>query len=133
MWGEGINADNFEQFVWRGAAATAERLWATEESLGCPPDACPGISGARPGKSHWMRTGTGLSLPAGRLADQLCRMSREGLKPGPIAPSFCPSDAGNGAGTAVEAVNEAREARRRLESENAALKAQLADARRTCS
>merc|ERR1712232_1378017 len=28
MWGEGINQDNFDAFVWHGAAAAAERLWS---------------------------------------------------------------------------------------------------------
>jgi hypothetical protein len=36
MWGEGINVDNFDAFVWRGTAAASERLWASEERVGCP-------------------------------------------------------------------------------------------------
>jgi hypothetical protein len=28
MWGEGINKDNAAQYIWRGAAAVAERLWS---------------------------------------------------------------------------------------------------------
>ena len=55
MWGEGITQDNFDAFVWRGATAAAERLWSTEESLGCPAATCPGIdpSKVRPGPSYW--------------------------------------------------------------------------------
>jgi len=88
MWGEGITKDNFDAFVWRGATAAAERLWSTEESLGCSSQQCPGIdpSNVRPGPSHW------LSSDSGRLSDQLCRMSRRGIRTGPIAPGFCPSD-----------------------------------------
>jgi hexosaminidase len=99
MWGEGVNEDNWEAFVWRGAAAAAERLWATEQSLGCPPQLCPGITGARRGQSYWMasdRSTQFISVGDTRLSDQLCRMSRLGLKPGPIAPGFCPSDVGSG-------------------------------------
>jgi len=114
MWGEGINADNFDAYVWRGAAAAAERLWATEESLGCPADVCPGIRNARPGPSQWLKPG---SHGAPRLGDQLCRMSRMGVRPGPIGPGFCPSDAGQPAGVEV---------RQRLEAENAALRLRLA-------
>ena len=118
MWGEGINEDNFDAYVWRGAAAAAERLWATEESLGCPASICPGISKVRPGRSHWMAAGDR------RHADQLCRMSRLGVRTGPNAPGFCPSDARRTAES--EAPSEEAEVRARLEQENAALRAEVA-------
>ena len=51
-----------------------------------------------------------------RFADQLCRMSMMGIKTGPTAPGFCPSDAG--------ASSEA-EVRHRLEEQVAALQLEL--------
>ena len=98
--------------VWRGASAAAERLWASEESLGCPADVCTGIdpSKVRPGPSHWLGHGDP------RFADQLCRMSMMGIKTGPTAPGFCPSDAGG--------PSEA-EVRHRLEEQVAALRLEL--------
>lgn len=70
MWGEGINADNADAYIWRGAAAAAERLWSP---LALTP-------------SH--------GLAAGRFAEHLCRLQTLGVKAGPIAPGFCPADAG---------------------------------------
>jgi hypothetical protein len=111
MWGEGINKDNFDAFVWRAATAAAERLWATEQSLGCPDTVCPGITGQRPA-AYWLHDN-----PA-RLADQLCRMSSRGIRTGPIDPGFCPSDADTGTPTIEDELQ-------RLEAENAALRVQL--------
>ena len=98
--------------VWRGASAAAERLWASEESLGCPADVCTGIdpSKVRPGPSHWLGHGDP------RFADQLCRMSMMGIKTGPTAPGFCPSDAGE---------SSEAEVRHRLEEQVAALRLEL--------
>lgn len=116
MWGEGINEDNFDAFVWRGAAAAAERLWSTEESLGCPESACPGITGARK-RSYWLHEGDP------RFADQLCRMSQQGIKTGPIAPGFCPSDATSGNTDRLLRLEQEAQA---LARENGRLRAQLA-------
>ena len=69
MWGEGINKDNQAQYVWRGAAAAAERLWS-------PRDATPGHAAA-----------------AARFAEHLCRLALLGVAAGPIGPNFCPADA----------------------------------------
>jgi hypothetical protein len=113
IWSEGINEDNFDAYVWRGASAAAERLWATEQSLGCPAETCPGIRNLRPGPSQWLQPG---SHGAPRLSDQLCRMSRMGVRTGPIGPGFCTSDAAGAAAT------EEVEVRQRLAAENAALK-----------
>ena len=110
MWGEGVNGDNFDGFVWRGATAVAERLWATEENLSCPPSLCPGIKNSRV-PSYW------LEVESPRFGDQLCRMSQRGIKTGPVGPGFCPSDAFDNAQGALRAENEA-------------LKQELADARR---
>ena len=85
MWGEGITQANFDSFVWRPTAAVAERLWTSEEDLGCPATSCPGIKTGTP--SYW------LSDHPGRLSDQLCRMTQQGIPTGPINPGFCPADA----------------------------------------
>eukprot|EP01052_Picozoa_sp_SAG31_P020620 SAG31_NODE_1559_length_7882_cov_4.247591_5_plen_403_part_00 len=126
MWGEGINKDNFDAYVWRAAAAAAERLWTTELVLGCPDQICPGIAAAAaaagaklPQVSHWLTEGTNPN----RLDDQLCRMSRVGIRTGPIAPGFCPSD--EDADTLVEL-----EGRKRLEAEVAQLRVELATLRK---
>lgn len=110
MWGEGINEDNFDAFVWRGAAAAAERLWSSEQSLGCPASSCPGITGARK-QTYWLGQGDP------RFADQLCRMSRAGVKTGPTAPGFCPSDAGSD--------RQLQKRLYQLETENARLRAEV--------
>ena len=68
MWGEGINKDNFDAYVWHGAAAIAERLWSN-------PSATKTVAAAEP-----------------RLAEAMCRMSLRGFKPGPISFGFCESD-----------------------------------------
>ena len=68
MWGEGINAANADAYIWRGAAAAAERLWSP---LALTP-------------SH--------AQAAGRFAEHLCRLQALGVRAGPIAPGFCPSD-----------------------------------------
>eukprot|EP00039_Didymoeca_costata_P000895 m.47835 g.47835 ORF g.47835 m.47835 type:complete len:715 (+) comp10536_c0_seq2:668-2812(+) len=111
IWGEGINTDNFDSFVWHGAAAAAERLWTTEERLGCPPSICPGIQPSK--ESYWMTSGNP------RMTDQMCRMSRQGIKTGPIYPGFCPSDGGD---DTLHLVNQRLDT---LEKENAELKAKL--------
>ncbi len=49
-------------------------------------------------------------------ADQLCRMSMMGIKTGPTAPGFCPSDAGE---------SSEAEVRHRLEEQVAALRLEL--------
>ena len=69
MWGEGINKDNVDEYVWRGAAAAAERLWSPQDQTAAHADA------------------------AGRFAEFLCRMAVLGVRAGPIGPGFCPSDA----------------------------------------
>lgn len=128
MWGEGINKDNFDAFVWREAAAASERLWTTEMTLGCPEQICTGIAAAAaaagvqlPQVSHWLTEGAN----SNRLDDQLCRMSRMGIRTGPIAPGFCPSDKDQ----AVEgATSFELEQRHRLEEQVGELRAQLATA-----
>jgi hypothetical protein len=75
MWGEGINKDNADAYIWRGAAAAAERLWSP---LALTP-------------SH--------AAAAGRFAEHLCRLHLLGVHAGPSGPGFCPSDvAAAGAG-----------------------------------
>ena len=68
MWGEGINSANADAYIWRGAAAAAERLWSP---LALTPN-------------H--------TQAAGRLTEHLCRLQALGVKAGPIGPGFCPSD-----------------------------------------
>ena len=68
MWGEGINKDNFDAYVWHGTAAIAERLWSPAALTQSTDDAVP------------------------RLAEQMCRMSARGFRPGPIEPGYCPYD-----------------------------------------
>jgi hexosaminidase len=77
MWGEGINADNADAYIWRGAAAIAERLWSDLQST----------------PSH--------QQAAGRLAEHLCRLGPLGVRAGAIGPNFCPSDTGMGTTTAA--------------------------------
>ena len=137
MWGEGINEDNFDAFVWRAATAAAERLWTTEEALGCPEVICPGVTAAAarkgialPTTSYWLTEGSNLY----RLADQLCRMSQMGIKTGPITPGFCPSDAwGKGGQEGAAAVTPSAELglRQALEAQVAELRVELARARNT--
>jgi hypothetical protein len=69
MWGEGINAGNADAYIWRGAAAAAERLWS---ALAQTP-------------TH--------QLAAGRFVEHLCRLWMLGVRAGPIGPNFCPADA----------------------------------------
>ena len=66
MWGEGVDASNFDAFVWRDLAAIAERLWSPA---------------ARTQKAD---------AAAPRLAQHLCRLTRAGFRPGPVAPGYCP-------------------------------------------
>ncbi len=68
MWGEGVNKDNQDAYVWRGASAAAERLWSP---LAITPN-------------H--------TLASGRFTEQLCRLHELGVHAGPIGPGFCPSD-----------------------------------------
>ena len=63
-----VNEDNFDEYVWRGAAAAAERLWS-------PYALTP---------SH--------TLATDRFVEHLCRLSLLGVRAGPIQPSFCPAD-----------------------------------------
>ena len=86
MWGEGINAANADEYIWRGAAAAAERLWS-------PLAQTP---------AH--------ALAAGRFAEHLCRLWMQGVRAGPIGPNFCPADAVGGAGGAGAAAARARAA-----------------------
>ena len=123
MWGEGINKDNFDAFVWRAATAAAERLWTTERALGCPEATCPGVGAAAaaagmpmPKTTYWLTEGGN----TGRLDDQLCRMSRMGIRTGPIAPGFCPSDED------TDTVTQEVELRQRLEEQLAELRLELA-------
>ena len=69
-----------------------------------------------PATSYWLTEGTNEE----RLNDQLCRMSRMGIKTGPIAPGFCPSDAGGAEAAEVEQ-------RQRLEAQLAELRVELAE------
>lgn len=68
MWGEGINEDNFDEYVWRGAGAAAERLW-----------------------SPYALTPTHAAA-TDRFVEHLCRLSLLGVRAGPIEPSYCPAD-----------------------------------------
>jgi len=68
MWGEGINQYNADAYIWRGAAAAAERLWS-------PLELTPSYVGA-----------------LGRYPEHLCRLHILGVHAGPIAPGFCPAD-----------------------------------------
>jgi len=68
MWGEGINQDNFDAFVWRGASAVGERLWSSQSV-------------------------TDITDAQSRLAAFGCLLSERGIKIGPVGPGFCPSDA----------------------------------------
>lgn len=78
MWGEGVNAGNADAYIWRGAAAVAERLWSDLEAT----------------PSH--------KLAAGRLAEHLCRIWQLGVRAGPIGPNFCPgADTGADSATAA--------------------------------
>ena len=70
MWGEGINKDNLDAFVWRATAAVAERLWSP-------------VSNAT--ASH--------SVAQARFAEHVCRLSMLGVRTGPLAAGWCPSDA----------------------------------------
>ncbi len=69
MWGEGINAANADAYIWRGAAAAAERMWSP---LALTPN-------------H--------TLATGRFVEHLCRLWMLGVRAGPIGPNFCPADA----------------------------------------
>lgn len=69
MWGEGINKDNFDAFVWHGAAAAAERLWSPLDQTGSVSDAT-----------------------TMRLAGHTCRMRMRGIKAGPVDRGYCPQD-----------------------------------------
>ena len=69
MWGEGINKDNAAQYIWRGAAAAAERLWSAQART----------------PSH--------SQATERFQEHLCRLAMLGVRAGPIGPNFCPADA----------------------------------------
>ena len=74
-----------------------------------------GATGAAVSKtSYWLTEGEN----SDRLDDQLCRMSRMGVRTGPIQPGFCPSDE-DGAVTEVEL-------RQRLEAQVAELRLELA-------
>ena len=68
MWAEGINHNNFDAYVWHGAAAIAERLGSTT---------APASENASVQQ---------------RLAEQMCRMAMKGFRPGPVLPGFCPAD-----------------------------------------
>lgn len=69
MWGEGINRDNFDAFVWRGTSAAAERLWSPLASTKAASDAT-----------------------TMRLAGHSCRMRRRGVKVGPVDRGYCTED-----------------------------------------
>jgi hypothetical protein len=79
MWGEGINAANADAYIWRGAAAAAERLWSP---LALTP-------------TH--------TLAAGRFEEHLCRLWMQGVRAGPVGPNFCPADAAAAPTTAAAA------------------------------
>ena len=69
MWGEGINQNNFDAYVWHGMAAIGERLWS-------PAALTQSVTAAQ-----------------GRLAQHVCRLEWAGFRPGPVMPGFCPPDA----------------------------------------
>jgi hypothetical protein len=68
LWGEGVNKDNQDAYLWRGASAAAERLWSP---LSLTPN-------------H--------TVASGRFTEQLCRLHELGVHAGPIGPGFCPAD-----------------------------------------
>ena len=70
MWGEGVNQDNFDAYVWRGAAAAAERLWSRPDQTAAADDSTEQ-----------------------RLAAHACRLAKRGVRMGPVGAGFCPSDA----------------------------------------
>ena len=71
MWGDDVNADIIEAFVWRGAAALAERLWSRPSALRNP--------------RH-------NNAPTVRLAQHSCRMRMRGMAVGPTQAGWCPAD-----------------------------------------
>ena len=71
MWGDDVNADIIEAFVWRGAAALAERLWSEPSALRNP--------------RH-------NNAPTVRLAQHSCRMRMRGMAVGPTQAGWCPAD-----------------------------------------
>merc|ERR1712224_872624 len=74
MWGDDVNADIFDAFVWRGVAALAERLWSPVESIRNPVENFG---------------------PVARLADHSCRLRIRGLGVGPTFSGWCPADVNN--------------------------------------
>jgi hypothetical protein len=68
MWGEGISAANQDAYIWRATAAVAERLWSPYDQT----------------------SDTGSA--SNRLVEQLCRLEQQGVRAGPIQPSYCPID-----------------------------------------
>jgi len=64
MWGEQVDATDFDVRVWPRACAVAERLWSSM-SLNNTDEATP------------------------RLGQQRCRMVRRGIMAGPIYPDYC--------------------------------------------
>ena len=72
-WGEGLAAHDFDAYVWRGAAAVAERLWSP-------------------------RNTTDVADALERMGDQMCFMQRHGIYAPPVGPSWCPGDEIGGGG-----------------------------------
>lgn len=85
MWGEGINVDNFDAFVWHGAAAAAERLW-----------------------SPLAQTDKVTDATTFRLAGHVCRMRRRGIGAGPVDRGYCPEDVTGLTREAIQAEEIAR-------------------------
>ena len=71
MWGDDVNADVIEAYVWRGALALAERLWSAPSAL------------RDPRKNN---------APQVRLAQMGCRMRMRGIAVGPTQADWCPAD-----------------------------------------
>ena len=83
MWGEGINQDNTDAYVWRGTAAVAERLWSPRAAT----------------MSHVQA--------AERYPEHLCRLAMLGIPTGPIGPNFCPADSQASTSAAAAAARRA--------------------------
>eukprot|EP00759_Apiculatamorpha_spiralis_P020838 PhF_6_TR26080/c1_g1_i2/m.36822/K12373/HEXA_B; hexosaminidase len=95
MWGEGINKDNLDQYVWRGAGAAAERLWSAQSAT----------------MSH-----VGAQ---DRYMEHICRLSLLGIHVGPIEPNYCPSDSDEN--TNKEETTEEKQLKAQLKQKQVAL------------
>jgi N-acetyl-beta-hexosaminidase len=96
MWGEGVNKDNFDAFVWRNTAAAAERLW-----------------------SPLSQTQQAVDITMHRLNTHACKMSKRGVAVGAADRGYCPTDALDFVG------HDSRSELEALRAENARLREQL--------